>query len=145
MQCRWKCASMHLRSCLQVMHQETGVNVGKRLMIPFHGMGHVVVMDDFFISVELFEFLLSKGMYPTRTIQSHRGGIPKCLANKKIADKKCQGNIEWQRHESTPTQWMSGGKNKGDQGRRVTSVKSDGRESTCNVASPEARSCFHRP
>ena len=27
----------------------------------------------------------------------------------------------------------------GDQGRRVTSVKSDGRESTCNVASPEAR------
>ena len=33
----------------------------------------------------------------------------------------------------------------GDWGRRVTSVKSDGRESTCNVASPEARSCFHRP
>ena len=33
----------------------------------------------------------------------------------------------------------------GDQGRRVTSVKSNGRESTCNVASPEARNCFHRP
>ena len=27
----------------------------------------------------------------------------------------------------------------------LTSVKSDGRESTGNVASPEARSCFHRP
>ena len=33
----------------------------------------------------------------------------------------------------------------GDQGRRVTSVKSDSRESTNNMASPEARSCFHRP
>ena len=33
----------------------------------------------------------------------------------------------------------------GDQGRRVTSVRSDSRESTGNVASPEARSCFHRP
>ena len=32
-----------------------------------------------------------------------------------------------------------------DHGRRVTSVKSDGRESTSNVASPEARSCFHCP
>ena len=37
------------------------------------------------------------------------------------------------------------GRNGGDQGRRVTSVKSDGRESTCNMASTEARSCFHRP
>ena len=33
----------------------------------------------------------------------------------------------------------------GDQGRRVTSVKSDGRENIGNMASPEARSCFHRP
>ena len=32
----------------------------------------------------------------------------------------------------------------GDQERRVTSVKSNGRESTGNVASLEARSCFHR-
>ena len=40
---------------------------------------------------------------------------------------------------------MSGGRNGGDEGKRVTSVKSDGRESTGNVASPEARSCFHRP
>ena len=34
---------------------------------------------------------------------------------------------------------------RGDQGRRVQSVKSDGRESIGNVASLEARSCFHRP
>ena len=33
----------------------------------------------------------------------------------------------------------------GYQGRRVTSVRSDGRESTGYVASLEARSCFHRP
>ena len=43
------------------------------------------------------------------------------------------------------TQWMSGGRNGGDHERRVISVKSNGRESTCNVASPEAKSCFHRP
>ena len=34
-----------------------------------------------------------------------------------------------------------GNKSGGD----LTSVKSDGGECTGNVASPEARSCFHRP
>ena len=42
------------------------------------------------------------------------------------------------------TQWMSGGMNGGDQGRRVTSVKSDGRESTGNVASPEVAFIAHK-
>ena len=55
-----------------------GCNVVKRLVNLFHGMGHVVVMDNFFTSMELFECLMSKGMYATCTIQSERRGIPKC-------------------------------------------------------------------
>lgn len=37
----------------------------KRLIIAFHRMGHVVVMGNFFASMQLFELLLSNGTYAT--------------------------------------------------------------------------------
>ena len=41
--------------------------------------GHVVVMDNFFTSMDLFETLLTSGIYATGTMKTNRVGLPNIL------------------------------------------------------------------
>ena len=65
-----------------------------------HEKGHVVVMDNYFSSIELFNALEEKGTYATGTIRSNRIGLPHLLADTKQFNRNPQGTLDWSFHES---------------------------------------------
>lgn len=60
-----------------------GSNVVKNLVLPLHGRGHVVVMDNFFTSIPLLMHLQENGTYAMGTVCSNHVGIPIVLKDKK--------------------------------------------------------------
>ena len=58
-----------------------GVEVVHKLMSPIANRGHLVVMDNFFSSIELFEELERKGIYATWIIQGNRIGLLAFMKN----------------------------------------------------------------
>ena len=74
-----------------------GCNVVKRLVNLFHGMGHVVVMDTSSLAWSYLSVLCLRVCMPHALSNQREEEYQS--ANKKIADKKHQRNIEWQRHE----------------------------------------------
>lgn len=52
-----------------------------------HRVGHVVVMDKCFTSLEYFENVFEKDTGATEMFQSSQLGLPKCLINKKRNEK----------------------------------------------------------
>ena len=53
-------------------------------------LGHLVIMDNFFSSVGLFNELLSMGIYATRTVRANRLGLPMELKDTKQFKKSEQ-------------------------------------------------------
>lgn len=70
-----------------------------KLLDGLHDVGHVVVMDNYFTSIGLFRYLLSKGIYATGTIRVNRVGLPAKMKDTKSFDKQAQGSVDWQMHE----------------------------------------------
>jgi hypothetical protein len=62
--------------------------------------GHVVVMDNYFTSISLFEKLLDKGIYVIGTVRRNHVGLPLELANTTKFNKNVQGTMNWRMHET---------------------------------------------
>jgi hypothetical protein len=62
--------------------------------------GHVVVMDNYFISIGLFEKLLEKGIYATGIVWDNWIGLPSELVDTKEFNKNVQRTMNWRMHES---------------------------------------------
>lgn len=54
---------------------KTRKNVARKLVGPFVGWTHVIVMDNFFTFVDLFDTLAQMDIYVTNTIWSNHIGI----------------------------------------------------------------------
>ena len=65
-----------------------------------HGKGHCIVMDNYFISIGLFEELANFGTYATGTVWIIRVGLPVDFKNVKEFNKLPQGFLDWRMHES---------------------------------------------
>jgi hypothetical protein len=68
-------------------HARGEANLAKKVVMDLvesiHNMGHVIVMDNFFSSIDHFKALEERGTYATGTIRSNRIGLPLCLKNTK--------------------------------------------------------------
>jgi hypothetical protein len=78
-----------------------GQRVVESLVGGLDDLGHVVVMDNFFSSVELFRDLERRGIYATGTIRANRIGLPHIFKNLVAFKKKTvtQGTLEWRMHD----------------------------------------------
>jgi hypothetical protein len=74
-------------------------NVVMGLMDGLENKGHVVVMDNYFLSVGLFEELASKGIYATGTLRANRIGVPPSLKDTKGFNRREQGEMDWLMHD----------------------------------------------
>jgi hypothetical protein len=70
------------------------------LMDGLENEGRMVVMDNYFTSIELFEKLHVRGIYATGTVQSNRIGLPEILADISTLNSSQQGSLEWHMHDS---------------------------------------------
>jgi len=77
-----------------------GKRVVEGLLVGLEGRGHVVVMDNFFTSVELFRDLEQGGTYATGIVRSNRIGLPDFVKDQKAFKKLPQGNLKWAMHDS---------------------------------------------
>jgi hypothetical protein len=59
-----------------------GGTVAQKLTSSLHHNNYIVMMDNYFTSLELFEYLKSEGIYACGTVRPNRIGLPK-LANDK--------------------------------------------------------------
>jgi hypothetical protein len=66
----------------------------------FEGRGHLLVMDNYFSSIGLFQELLAKGIYATGTMRTNRIGLPADLKDTKSFKRSSQGTTEWRMHSS---------------------------------------------
>jgi hypothetical protein len=55
--------------------------------------GRMVVMDNYFTSIDLFQKLHVKGIYATGMIRANQIGIPEILANISTLNKSTQGSL----------------------------------------------------
>jgi hypothetical protein len=74
-------------------------NVVMGLMEGLENRGHVVMMDNYFSSVGLFEELASKGIYATGTMCANRIGLPEVLKDMKSFNRNEQDHMDWRMHE----------------------------------------------
>jgi hypothetical protein len=85
-------------------HARGEANLAKKVVMDLvesiHDMGHVIVMDNFFSSIDLFKALQERGTYATGTIRSNRIGLPLCLKNTKAFNRNPQGTLDWRMHSS---------------------------------------------
>ena len=70
-----------------------------RLIDGNNGKGHVVVMDNNFSSVGLFEELARNGTYCTGTLRMNRIGTLRILKNTKELKCSPQGTLVWRMHD----------------------------------------------
>ena len=56
--------------------------------------GQMVVMNNFFTGVDLFETLLERGIYATYMVTTNRARLPKILKESKSFKKPPQGSLE---------------------------------------------------
>lgn len=75
-------------------------NLSKQLVGSIQGRGHVVVMDNFFTSIELFEELAKYGTYAIGTIRLNRTSLPSRVKDKKLTSKLFQGILLWKMNSS---------------------------------------------
>ena len=73
-------------------------SVVTKLMDRNNGKGHVVVMDNYFTSVGLFEELAQNGTYATGTIRTNRVGILQEFRKTGEFNRKPQGSLDWRMH-----------------------------------------------
>ena len=62
--------------------------------------GHLLVMDNYFSLIGLFQDLLSRGIYATNTMRTNHIGLSIDLKNTKAFKRSIQGTTEWQMHQS---------------------------------------------
>jgi hypothetical protein len=74
-------------------------NVVLKLVRDLEGKGHVIVMDNYFSSIGLFEELRGMEIYATRTVRTNRVGLPSELKNTAAFRRASQGELEWRMHE----------------------------------------------
>ena len=74
-------------------------NVVLKMVEVLSNVGHVVVMDNFFSSIELFKELLSKGIYATGIVRPNQVGLPSELANTKLYKNHPQGHTLRRMHD----------------------------------------------
>jgi hypothetical protein len=77
-----------------------GAEVVEKLVGKLAHQGHLVLMDNFFSSVELFQELEKKGIYATGTVRGCRIGLPAFMKNSKVYKKNPSRFFEWKIHES---------------------------------------------
>jgi hypothetical protein len=70
------------------------------LMDGLENEGRMVVMDNYFTSIELFQKLHVRGIYATGTVRSNQIGLPKILADISTLNSSQQGSLEWRMHDS---------------------------------------------
>jgi hypothetical protein len=76
-----------------------GQRVVESLTVGLRGKGHVVVMDNFFTSVELFRSLEQMGIYATGMVRTNRVGLPAMMKATKTFKKNAQGTLHWRFHD----------------------------------------------
>jgi hypothetical protein len=76
---------------------EVGATYGMvmKILYGFKGMGHCIVMDNYFCFIPLFQDLVQKGIYTTKTVRSNCIGFPYHLKNTKAWKWFEQGHIKW--------------------------------------------------
>lgn len=79
-------------------------NLAKRneleLLDGLENKGHVVTMDNFFTSVDLFARLLERKIYASGTVRLNRVGLPSALTKTREFDQMPQSTLKWAMHES---------------------------------------------
>ena len=63
-------------------------------------VSHLVVMDNFFSSIELFMNLLSMGICVMGMVRQNRVGLPMDLKDTKSFKNLNQGFTQWQMHDN---------------------------------------------
>ena len=71
-----------------------------RLMDGNNEKGHIVVIDNYFSSVELFEELARNGTYSSGTLRTNCIGILQILKNRKELNHSPQNKLVWKMHDS---------------------------------------------
>jgi hypothetical protein len=71
-----------------------------KMVSGLEGKGHLLVMDNYFSSIGLFQDLLSRGIYATGTMRSNCIGLPTDLKNTKAFRRSIQGTTKWRMHQS---------------------------------------------
>nr|XP_039255711.1 piggyBac transposable element-derived protein 4-like [Styela clava] len=93
----------------QAVNPESGLSlrVIKYLMSPFEELNHHLYVDNFFTNPEVFEYLLSKGIYACGTINTDCVGFPMDL----IMEETCKmGESDWRATGNLLAQsWMDNG------------------------------------
>jgi hypothetical protein len=64
------------------------------------GKWHVITMNNFFTSIDLFKELPENAIYAMGTLKSNRIGIPNALKDIKIFSRMPQKTLDWRMHES---------------------------------------------
>ena len=70
-----------------------------KLVSPIANRRHLVVIHNFYFSIELFE-LEKKGIYSTQIVDGNCRGLLTFMKNRKAYTKIPQGSLEWSIHES---------------------------------------------
>ena len=63
-------------------------------------VGHVVIMDNFFLSIGLFQELLGWRIYAIETVRLNRIGLPMVFKNTMSFKSLSQGTTLWRMHDS---------------------------------------------
>jgi hypothetical protein len=70
------------------------------LVSGLEGKGHLLVVDNCFSSIGLFQDLLNRCIYATGTMRPNRIGLPTDLKNTKAFKRSSQGTTKWHMHQS---------------------------------------------
>lgn len=96
----------------EASEKNLGERVVKTLCEPLYSKNHVVYMDNFLSSYNLYKFLESKSIYAYGTVNMMRKNLPKQLSHTKLLKKGdfdyaiCNDNIvclKWEDNRSVPT------------------------------------------
>ena len=74
----------------KVKQNKVTINVN-HLVEDLHHKGHVIMMDNFFTSIELLRDSEAKSIYATCTLRNSRICLPKALTNSEVFAKRPQG------------------------------------------------------
>ena len=87
---------------------QLGPSVVIKLCKPYFNAGHVLVTDNFYNNVPLFQYLKDQGMYAVGTAKANSTGFPQELKNKKAWEKAAvRGEIRFIRiRDVLCLQWM---------------------------------------
>jgi hypothetical protein len=96
----WQKSGDSCRGALARKEQALAHRVVTDLTAGLENKGHIIVIDNYFISVGFFRDLEQRGIYAMGTMRSNRVGLHPDMKKVKEFKRRTQGDLEWFMHES---------------------------------------------